>query len=65
VIDDKTLPKEERKLVESAGHKIREVKLIRLADKIGNLRAISFSPAPDWPGERRLEYVRWAFDVVA
>ncbi|HJX25432.1 MAG TPA: hypothetical protein VJ252_04705, partial [Chthoniobacterales bacterium] len=60
------MPKAERKRkqVESAGHKSRQVKLIKLADKTSNLRAISFSPAPDWPVERRLEYVRQTFDVV-
>jgi hypothetical protein len=60
------VPKAERKRkqVESAGHKSRQVKLIKLANKTSNLRAISFSPAPDWPVERRLEYVRQTFDVV-
>jgi hypothetical protein len=38
--------------------------LIKLANKTSNLRAISFSPAPDWSVERRLEYVRQTFDVV-
>jgi hypothetical protein len=50
----------ERKQVERAGHKSRQVKLIRLADKTSNLRAISFNPALDRSVERRLEYVRWA-----
>jgi guanosine-3',5'-bis(diphosphate) 3'-pyrophosphohydrolase len=61
------VPKAERKRkqVESAGHKSGQVTLIKLADKTGNLWAISFSPAPDWSVERRLEYVRRAFDVVA
>ena len=67
VTDDKSLPKAERKRlqVESAGHKSREAKLIKLADKTSNLRAITNSPPPDWSVERRLEYVRWARDVVA
>ena len=66
VSDDKSLPKAERKRlqVESAGHKSREAKLIKLADK-SNLRAIANSPPPDWSVERRLEYVRWAREVVA
>ena len=40
-------------------------KLIKLADKTSNLRAVANSPAPDWSVERRLEYVEWAKSVVA
>jgi (p)ppGpp synthase/HD superfamily hydrolase len=67
VTDDKSLPKAERKRlqVETAGRKSREARLIKLADKTSNLRAIANSPPPDWPLERRLEYVRWAREVVA
>ena len=67
VTDDKSLPKAERKRlqVEHAPHKSREAKLIKLADKISNVRAIADSPAQDWTAERRLEYVQWAKDVVA
>lgn len=67
VTDDKSLPKAERKRlqVESAGHKSREAKLIKLADKTSNLRTIASSPAADWSVERRLEYVQWARNVVA
>ena len=43
----------------------REAKLIKLADKTSNLRAIAASPAADWSVERRLEYVEWAKSVVA
>jgi hypothetical protein len=67
VTDDKSLPKAGRKRlqVELAGHKSREAKLIKLADKTSNLRAIANSPPPDWSVQRRLEYVRWAREVVA
>jgi (p)ppGpp synthase/HD superfamily hydrolase len=67
VTDDKSLPKAERKRlqVETAGHKSREARLIKLADKTSNLRAIANSPPPDWSVERRLDYVRWASEVVA
>jgi (p)ppGpp synthase/HD superfamily hydrolase len=66
VTDDKSLPKAERKRlqVETAGHKSREARLIKLADKTSNVRAIANSPPPDWSVERRLEYVRWAREVV-
>ena len=67
VTDDKSLPKAERKRlqVEHAPHKSREAKLIKLAAKISNVRAIANSPAPDWTVERRLDYLHWAKDVVA
>jgi guanosine-3',5'-bis(diphosphate) 3'-pyrophosphohydrolase len=67
VTDDKSLPKAERKRlqVENAGKKSREAKLIKLADKTSNLRAITNSPPPDWSVERRKQYVQWAKDVVA
>jgi (p)ppGpp synthase/HD superfamily hydrolase len=66
VTDDKSLPKTERKRlqVETAGHKSREARLIKLADKTSNLRAIASSPPAGWSVERRLEYVRWAREVV-
>ena len=67
VTDDKSLPKAERKRlqVEHAPHKSREAKLVKLADKISNIRAIAESPAPDWTAQRKLEYLQWARDVVA
>jgi (p)ppGpp synthase/HD superfamily hydrolase len=67
VTDDKSRPKADRKRkqVESAPTKSREAKLIKLADKTSNLRAVANSPAPDWSIERRLEYVAWAKQVIA
>jgi (p)ppGpp synthase/HD superfamily hydrolase len=67
VTDDKSLPKAERKRlqVETSGHKSREARLIKLADKTSNVRAIANSPPPDWSVERRLDYIRWAREVVA
>lgn len=40
VTDDKSLPKQERKRlqIENAPHKSREAKLVKLADKLYNLR---------------------------
>jgi (p)ppGpp synthase/HD superfamily hydrolase len=67
VTDDKSLPKAERKQkqVEGAPKKSHRAKLIKLADKTSNLRAITASPSPDWSVKRRLAYVAWARDVVA
>jgi (p)ppGpp synthase/HD superfamily hydrolase len=49
-LDSGSLPKAERKRkqVENAPKKSREAKLVKLADKISNVRTISSSPPPDW-----------------
>jgi (p)ppGpp synthase/HD superfamily hydrolase len=67
VTDDKTLPKATRKQlqVERAPGKPRRAKLLKLADKTSNLRAMAASPPANWPVARRLDYVAWARAVVA
>jgi (p)ppGpp synthase/HD superfamily hydrolase len=62
VTDDKKLEKQERKRlqVEHAHKKSQRAKILKLADKTSNLRAIAASPPPDWSVKRRLEYVEWA-----
>ncbi|HEX4199306.1 MAG TPA: HD domain-containing protein [Caulobacteraceae bacterium] len=67
VTDDKSLPKAERKRrqVEHAAHASQAAKLIKLADKTSNLRALLASPPADWGPERKAEYVDWAGRVVA
>ena len=67
VSDDKALEKHHRKRiqVETAHKKSDDAKRIKLADKTSNLRAITFSPPPDWSVRRRIEYVDWAVAVVA
>jgi guanosine-3',5'-bis(diphosphate) 3'-pyrophosphohydrolase len=66
VTDDKSLPKAERKRlqIERAAHISRRAKLVKLADKICNLRDIAKSPPADWPLERKQEYFDWAKSVV-
>ncbi len=66
VTDDKSLDKAERKRlqVEHATKKSDAAKLIKLADKTSNVRAIAFAPSPDWSVKRRLEYIDWAKKVV-
>ena len=66
VTDDKSLPKMERKRlqVEHAVHASTGAKIIKLADKTSNLRALAASPPVDWPTERRAEYLAWAQRVV-
>ncbi len=67
VTDDKSLPKLERKRLQvaHAGHKSPGAKLVKLADKIANLRDIAASPPADWDQARKADYVRWASEVVA
>jgi len=66
VTDDKKLPKEERKKIqaETAHKKSKRAKVIKLADKTSNLRALVSSPAPHWSVRRKLEYIEWAREVV-
>jgi hypothetical protein len=66
VTDDKSLDKAVRKQlqVEQASKKSNEAKIIKLADKTSNLRAIAFAPSPGWSVKRRLEYIDWAKKVV-
>jgi GTP diphosphokinase / guanosine-3',5'-bis(diphosphate) 3'-diphosphatase len=64
--DDKSLPKQERKRLQivNAPRKSVRAQVIKLADKISNLRAILASPPADWSLERRREYFAWARQVV-
>jgi guanosine-3',5'-bis(diphosphate) 3'-pyrophosphohydrolase len=66
VTDDKSLPKAERKRlqVEHAPKKSVRARLLKLADKISNLRSLATSPPADWDRARALEYVDWAEAVV-
>lgn len=67
VTDDKSLEKSLRKQrqVEHAPHISTEAKLVKLADKISNLRDIHASPPADWSAERKQTYFEWAGKVVA
>lgn len=67
VTDDKALPKAERKRLQvaKAAAKSQGAKLVKLADKIANLRDIATSPPPHWDNERRRAYFDWANEVVA
>ena len=67
VTDDKSLPKAERKRlqVEHAPKKSVRARLLKMADKISNLRSLATSPPADWDVDRALDYVEWAEGVVA
>jgi len=67
VSDDTRLPREERRRrqVQSAPGKSARARMIKLADKIANLRSIAESPPVGWSGRRKREYVAWAREVAA
>ena len=66
VTDDKTLSKAERKRlqIQHAPDASEGGKIIKIADKTANLRALAASPPADWPAARRAEYVEWSRRVV-
>ena len=66
VTDDKRLPKGERKRlqIEHAPSLSREAKLVKLADKLCNLRDVAERPPAKWDLARRREYYDWAKRVV-
>ncbi len=67
VTDDKSLPKQVRKQlqIENAAHKSKDARLIKLADKITNVRAIGSFPPTSWSHDRKIEYLDWSERVVA
>lgn len=66
VTDDKTLPKDVRKQlqIEHSAGLSKEAVLIKIADKISNVRDIICSPPSDWDLERRKGYLDWAEKVI-
>jgi guanosine-3',5'-bis(diphosphate) 3'-pyrophosphohydrolase len=66
VTDDKALSKAERKQlqIEHAAHISERAKLVKLADKIANVRDVADAPPAGWSLERRREYFDWAKQVV-
>ena len=67
VTDDKTLPKLERKRLQivTASKKMHKSRLVKMADKLYNLRDLLVAPPKDWPEERIQEYFIWAAKVIS
>nr|XP_969942.3 PREDICTED: guanosine-3',5'-bis(diphosphate) 3'-pyrophosphohydrolase MESH1 [Tribolium castaneum] len=67
VTDDKSLPKEERKRlqIEHAPGASHQAKLVKLADKLYNLRDLENSAPEGWSEQRIQEYFTWSSKVVA
>jgi len=66
VTDDKSLPKARRKelQIEHARSASPQAKLVKLADKICNLRDITATPPADWDQSRKDQYFDWAKSVI-
>ena len=64
--DDKRLDKDQRKKLQilHAAEKTPRAKILKLADKISNLRSMVKSPPSDWSLDRRREYLTWSKEVV-
>jgi len=67
ISDDTSLPKERRKQlqIERAQGISDKAKLIRLADKICNVRDVTHTPPAQWTVERRRAYLDWTEEVVS
>ncbi len=66
VSDDKSLPKAERKRLQIDHARLLSpgAALIKLADKIANVRDLANAPPADWSVDRIREYLDWAEQVV-
>ena len=67
VTDDKTIKDKQRRKqlqIEHAAHISDQAKLVKLADKISNLRDVANDPPSGWSLERRRGYFDWANEVI-
>lgn len=66
VTDDKSLPKATRKelQIRHAPGLSTSAKLVKIADRISNVRDVSENPPAGWDRTRRLEYLAWSRAVV-
>lgn len=66
VTDDKTLPKADRKRLQvaHAASVSKSAKLVKVADKIYNVRDLLSNPVPNWSARRIQGYIAWSKKVV-
>ena len=66
VTDDKTLlPAERKRLqIEHASELSKRARLVKLADKISNLRDLTLNAPSEWSLQRRRDYFDWAKKVI-
>jgi (p)ppGpp synthase/HD superfamily hydrolase len=64
--DNKSLPKDERKRlqIENAAKASDAAALIKICDKLANVRSVGDAPPVEWPPSRRSAYLTWAMTVV-
>lgn len=67
VTDDTTLPRAARKAAQiaAAPGKSPGAALVKLCDKLSNVRSAALTPPLGWSRRRRLDYVDWSEAVVA
>lgn len=67
VTDDKALEKAERKRLQevNAPKKSPGAALVKICDKMSNIRAVADTPPVHWDKARQLAYLNWAERVVA
>lgn len=67
VTDDKSLEKalRKRKQVANAPHKSAEGALIKICDKMSNIRSVAEAPPLHWDLARKRAYLDWADEVVS
>jgi GTP diphosphokinase / guanosine-3',5'-bis(diphosphate) 3'-diphosphatase len=67
VAEEKDAAGGERRPIDLAtiGTKSPRAQMIKIAELTSRVRALRQSPPPDWPAERRHEYMQWAKQVVA
>jgi len=67
VSDDPRLPLRSRRLLQihEAPGLSHEARLVKLADKINNVREVAIDPGEGWDEARRRDYVAWSQQVVA
>ncbi len=66
VTDNNKLKKSKRKelQIKHGPHLTRRARLVKLADKICNLRDVAVNPPTRWPLKRQIEYFDWAKSVI-
>ena len=66
VTDDQNLRKEQRKQaqIDHATEISDRAKLVKLADKISNMRDVLDNPPADWSLQRRQAYFDWSLQVI-
>ena len=65
--DDMSLPEPERKRIQEleAPHKSPRAKILKIADKLSNVRKMTEDPSAAWTTRQCIEYADWAARVVA